>query len=200
MSTRSRIAVFRSVRSIASLAVAAALSVAAAACAPVAGPADASPAGGTDSAAQRFTDREAIEQALSKANIGFELSDPDMFASAFAEDAVYELASDRPVFGYQQLRYDGRADIRTIITDRIERAKNTDPSTLSYDPASLRRYNRNSDELIEITSPTAARHIATWLVVMKTNVDIHMSAVGRYEDELVKRNGDWLIAKRHRVE
>ncbi len=27
-----------------------------------------------------------------------------------------------------------------------------------------------------------------------------LSAVGRYEDELVKRNGEWLIAKRRRVE
>jgi len=64
----------------------------------------------------------------------------------------------------------------------------------------VRRYNRNSDELIEITGPDTARHISTWLVVMKTNVDIHMSAVGRYEDQLVKRNGEWLIAKRRRIE
>jgi len=27
-----------------------------------------------------------------------------------------------------------------------------------------------------------------------------MSAVGRYEDELVRENGEWLIAKRRRVE
>jgi hypothetical protein len=161
-------------------------------------PEDVSASGGAPE--QRFADREAIEHVLSKANIGFELSDPDMFAGAFAEDAVYELASDKPVFGYQKLRYEGRADIRTIITDRLERSRNTDPSTLSYDPASLRRYNRNSDELIEITGPTTARHISTWLVVMKTNVDIHMSAVGRYEDDLLKRDGEWLIAKRRRVE
>ena len=32
------------------------------------------------------------------------------------------------------------------------------------------------------------------------NVDIHMSAVGRYEDEPVKHNGERLIAKRRRVE
>jgi hypothetical protein len=73
-------------------------------------------------------------------------------------------------------------------------------ATQSYDPASLRRYNRNSDSLIELTGPTTATHVSTWLVVMKTNVDIHMSAVGRYEDELVKRDGVWLIAKRRRVE
>ncbi len=29
---------------------------------------------------------------------------------------------------------------------------------------------------------------------------IHLSAVGRYEDELVRRNGEWLIAKRRRSE
>jgi hypothetical protein len=151
-------------------------------------------------AALRFADREAIEETLSRANIGFELSDPDMFANAFAEDAVYELVSDEPVFGYEKLLYTGRDDIRTIITDRIARSEAADPATLSYDPASLRRYNRNTDELIEIIDAERARHVSTWLVVMKTNVDIHMSAVGRYEDELVKRNGAWLIAKRRRIE
>jgi hypothetical protein len=159
------------------------------------------PAANDDTAArQRLADREAIEQVLSRANLGFELSDPDLFADAFAPDAVYELPGEGPVFGYQKMRYEGRDDIRTIISDRLERARTTDPATLSYDPASLRRYNRNSDSLIEITGPDSARHISTWLVVMKTNVDIHMSAVGRYEDELVKRNGEWLIAKRRRIE
>ncbi len=45
----------------------------------------------TDPAAQRFADREAIEAVLDAANRGFEFSDPDLFASAFAPDAVYEL-------------------------------------------------------------------------------------------------------------
>lgn len=35
---------------------------------------------------------------------------------------------------------------------------------------------------------------------MTTNVDIHISANGRYEDELVKRDGEWLIIKRIRTE
>jgi hypothetical protein len=149
---------------------------------------------------QRLTDREAIEQVLARANLGFELSDAELFAAAFAADAVYELTGEGPVFGYQKMRYEGRDDIRTIITDRLERARNTDPATLSYDPQSLRRYNRNSDSLIELTGPDTAKHFSTWLVVMKTNVDIHTSAVGRYEDELVKRDGVWLIAKRRRIE
>lgn len=35
---------------------------------------------------------------------------------------------------------------------------------------------------------------------MHTNVNIHISAVGRYEDELVKRGGKWFIVKRVRSE
>ena len=199
MSLSPRVATAQLARAFASTSFEAALALAVAACTP--GPSVSITSGPSPASnAQRFSDRETIEHVLSRANIGFELSDPDMFASAFAEDGVYELASDKPVFGYQKLLYTGRADVRTIITDRLERAKNADPKTLSYDPASLRRYNRNSDELIEITGPDTARHISTWLVVMKTNVDIHMSAVGRYEDDLVKRNGEWLIAKRLRIE
>jgi hypothetical protein len=149
---------------------------------------------------QRLADREAIEEVLSRANLGFELSDPDLFANAFAEDGVYELAGKGPVFGYEKMTYTGRADIRTIISDRVTKARNTDPKTLSYDPATLRRYNRNTDSLIEIIDANTARHTSTWMVVMHTNANIHISAVGRYEDSLAKRNGKWLITKRRRIE
>ena len=155
---------------------------------------------GESAAGQRLADREAIEQVLASANIGFELSDPDRFANAFAPDAVYELNGAGPVFGYSKMTYDGRAQIRTIITDRLEKARNTDPTTLSYDPATLRRFNRNTDSLIEILDRTHARHWSTWMVVMHTNQNIHISAVGRYEDQLEKRDGKWLIVRRKRIE
>jgi SnoaL-like protein len=147
-----------------------------------------------------FADHQAIQDVLSRANRGFELSDPDLFANAFAEDAVYELAGQGPVFGYERMKYVGREQIRTILTDRITKARNTDPKTLSYDPASLRRFNRNSDENIELVDATHARHTSTWMVVMHTNVNIHISAVGRYEDDLIKRGGKWYILKRIRSE
>jgi hypothetical protein len=133
---------------------------------------------GESLAGQRLADREAIEQVLASANLGFELSDPDRFANAFAPDAVYELNGAGPVFGYS----------------------NTDPKTLSYDPATLRRFNRNTDSLIEIVDRTHARHWSTWMVVMHTNQNIHISAVGRYEDQLEKRDGKWLIVRRKRIE
>jgi hypothetical protein len=150
--------------------------------------------------AQRVADQQAIEEVLARANLGFELSDADMFASAFAEDATYVLDEKGPVFGYEKMRYQGRADIRTIISDRVAKARSADPKTLSYDPASLRRFNRNSDSRIEIIDASNARHTSTWMVVMHTNVNIHISAIGRYEDQLVKRGDKWFILERRRTE
>lgn len=153
-----------------------------------------------DPTAMRIADQAAIEEVLARVNLGFEISDANQFADAFAEDAVYELPGKGPVFGYERMRYDGRDQIRQIITDRIENARTADPKTLTYDPASLRRYNRNSDSRIQIIDATHARHWSTWMVVMKTNIDIHISAIGRYEDLLEKKDGKWLITSRKRIE
>ena len=147
-----------------------------------------------------LADRAAIEATLSRANRGFELSDPELFAGAFATDAVFTLNGTGPVFGYDKMVYKGRAEIRRIIDDRVDKARRADPKTLSYDPATLRRYNRNSDSLIELIDATHARHTSTWMVVMKTNVDIHTSAIGRYEDKLEKRGAEWLLVERQRIE
>ena len=148
----------------------------------------------------RLADHEAIEEVLSRANMGFELSDADMFASAFAPAAVYQLDEKGPVFGYDKMVYKGRDEIRTIVTSRLDKARNTDPKTLSYDPASLRRFNRNSDDRIVIVDSSTAKHTATWMVVMHTNVNIHISAIGRYADTLKKIDGKWLLVERIRSE
>ena len=84
------------------------------------------PAGEDAAAAERLADPRGDEKVLARANLGFELSDPVMFANAFAPDAVYELAAEAPVFGYAKLRLRGDAtDIRTITRDRLERARTT---------------------------------------------------------------------------
>jgi len=153
-----------------------------------------------DSAALRIADREAIEDTVNRANLGFELSDADLFAGAFAEGATFQLDAKGPVFGFDKMTYQGRNDIRRIVADRVEKFRKTDPQTLSFDPASLKMYIRNSDERIVILDSTTARHTSTWMAVIKTNVDIHISAIGRYNDTLQKRGGKWLISKRVRSE
>jgi hypothetical protein len=41
---------------------------------------------------------------------------------------------------------------------------------------------------------------STWMVVMHTNVNIHISVVGRYADTLKKTDGKWFITNRTRTE
>jgi hypothetical protein len=149
---------------------------------------------------QRIADREAIEDTLTRANQGFELGDPELFAGAYAENAVFKLDEQGPVFGFDKMIYEGRADIRHIVADRMEKFRKTDPKTLSFDPATLKMYIRNSDERITIVDAKTARHTSTWMAVIKTNVNIHISAVGRYADTLEKKDGKWFITKRVRTE
>ncbi|MEO6080304.1 MAG: nuclear transport factor 2 family protein [Steroidobacteraceae bacterium] len=157
-----------------------------------------------NSAMQVIADRNAIEGVLAQANLAFEVSDADKFATAFADNAVFELKElygSGPVYGFQRMRYESRAQIREIISDRLEAQRKADPNRkLTYDPASLRRFNRNSDSRIELLDATHAKHWSTWMVVMHTSENIHISAVGRYEDELEKRDGQWLITRRQRIE
>jgi hypothetical protein len=153
-----------------------------------------------DATAMRISDREAIEDTVNRANLGFELGDADQFAGAFAEDAVFELDAKGPVFGFDKMSYKGRDDIRKIITDQQEKFRKTDPKTLSFDPATLKMYIRNSDERVIITDSKTARHTSTWMAVIKTNVNIHISAIGRYNDTMEKRDGKWFIVKRVRSE
>jgi hypothetical protein len=153
-----------------------------------------------DATALRIADREAVEDVLNRANLGFELSDPDLFAGAFTENAVYQLDAKGPIFGFDKMVYQGRADIRKIVADRMEKFSKTDPKTLSFDPATLKMYIRNSDERFVILDSKTARHTSTWMAVIKTNVNIHISAIGRYNDSLEKRNSQWLIVKRVRIE
>jgi hypothetical protein len=153
-----------------------------------------------NAAALRIADREAIEDVLNRANLGFELGDADLFANAFAENGIFQLDEKGPVFGFDKVIYQGRSDIRSIVTARLEKASKADPKKLSFDPATLKMFNRNTDERIIIQDANTARHTSTWMVVIKTNVNIHISAIGRYNDTIEKHDSKWLIVKRVRTE
>jgi hypothetical protein len=148
-----------------------------------------------DATALKIADREAIEETVHQANLGFEHGDADLFAGAFAEDAVFELDAKGPVFGFDKMSYQGRDEIRKIITDQQEKFSKTDPKTLSFDPSTLKMYIRNSDERIKILDSKTAQYTSTWMAVIKTNVNIHISAIGRYNETIEKRDGKWFIVK-----
>ncbi len=61
-------------------------------------------------------------------------------------------------------------------------------------------FNRNSDDRTVIVDANTARHTSTWMVVMHSNVNIHIGAIGRYADTLKKIDGKWSITNRTRTE
>src|SRR3546814_10932830 len=123
-----------------------------------------------------------------------------MFADAVARYGKYILDSKWPVFGYQKLEYDGRDGIREIVSVRLEGAKNANPFDQKYNPATLRRFNRISNQYIEIVDETHAKAYANWMVVMQTNKNITTSAHGRHEHDMGKQEGTWRTPKKVREE
>jgi 3-phenylpropionate/cinnamic acid dioxygenase small subunit len=142
---------------------------------------------------QNYVDRQAIETTLVRYSTGLDTFDPDIYASAFTEDAEFTMEGKV---------YRGRAEIRKIITDmkasRAERAADKDPAN---DPPPI-MHHVISNSVIDITGPDTARHHCYWMTVSggpQLN-SFRVAAEGRYEDELVKRGGEWLLHRRKIVE
>ncbi|MBK6674618.1 MAG: nuclear transport factor 2 family protein [Proteobacteria bacterium] len=138
---------------------------------------------------QNYVDRQAIETTLVRYSTGLDTFDADVYASAFTEDA--EFAMEGKVFK-------GRAEISKIITDmkadRAKRAADADPA--NDPPPSMHHVMTNA--VIDIVGPDRATHRSYWMTVNggPAMYSFRIAAQGRYEDELVKREGQWLIYRR----
>jgi len=138
---------------------------------------------------QNYVDRQAIETTLIRYSTGLDTFNAELYASAFTEDGV---------FAMEGKSYKGRAEIATVITDlladRAKRAADADPT--NDPPPSMHHVLTNA--VIDITSPTTATHNAYWMTVNggPAMYSFRIAAQGRYEDELVKQGGQWLISKR----
>lgn len=144
-------------------------------------------------ALQNYEDRQAIETTLVRYSTGLDTFDAEIYASAFTEDA--EFAMEGKVFH-------GRGEIGKIITDmkagRAERAADADKT--NDPPPSMHHVMTNA--VIDIVSEDTARHRSYWMTVSggPAMYSFRIAAQGRYEDELVKRDGEWLIHRRKILE
>jgi hypothetical protein len=138
-------------------------------------------------AAQTYADRQMIETTLVRYTTGLDTLDADLYVSAFAEDAEFTIG-DRV--------YKGRDEIRTIITglqeSRAERGGDGDAG--NDPPASMHHVMTNA--VITIVDEDTALHQSYWMTVVGSDRDFRVASQGRYEDELVKRGGEWLIYRR----
>jgi uncharacterized protein (TIGR02246 family) len=142
---------------------------------------------------QNYLDRQAIETTLVRYSTGLDTFDADIYASVFTEDA--EFSMEGKVFR-------GRDEIRKIVADmkasREERRTDKDPAN---DPP-LIMHHVMTNAVIDITGADTARHHCYWMTVSggPAMYSFRVAAQGRYEDELVKRDGQWLIHRRRIVE
>jgi 3-phenylpropionate/cinnamic acid dioxygenase small subunit len=143
----------------------------------------------TPASFQNYVDRQAIETTLVRYSTGLDTFDADVYASAFTEDAEFTM---------QDKVYRGRDEIRKIITDmKASRAERLADKDKSNDPPPI-MHHVITNAVIDITGPDTALHHSYWMTVSGGPAlnSFKVAAEGRYEDELVKRNGQWLLHRR----
>jgi uncharacterized protein (TIGR02246 family) len=128
-----------------------------------------------------YEDRIAVEDVMARYVWAVDSLDPEGYVAVFAEDAVID--SNGSISK-------GHEEIRKIVTSLIQRrddnkAKGLPTSNLYHVISSVR-----------ITFPTRgeALHRSYWQTVRRDkDGKMTAAAMGRSEDRLVKRNGQWLI-------
>ena len=150
--------------------------------------AGASTAAADDAATQKLLDRAEIEELVTRYVTALDTRDADMYAGVFAEDAVYELPGN--------VVHRGRAAIRKIVTDlQDSRARND-----AAGKPSPSLYHAMFNHSIELVDATHARHQCYAQTVRAAEGgQFIVGFMGRYEDELVKRDGRWYIQSRKLV-
>ena len=136
---------------------------------------------------RELQDRAAIQNLIVKYGIALDTLDADAYAAVFAPDAEF-------TFGGHT--YKGRAEIRKIITDLQARRASQPPA----DPP-VKMYHAITNTLIEFVNDHEAHHRSYWQTLRgPSSGPFTVGGMGRYEDTIVKRNGQWLIQKREIVQ
>ena len=140
------------------------------------------------SSQQQLADRAAIEELITRYVTALDTRDADLYAGVFTEDGVYELPGN--------VVHRGRAAIRKIVTDLQEsRARND-----AAGKPSPSLYHVMANHSIELIDATHARHQCYAQTVRAAEGgQFVVGFMGRYDDELVKRDGRWYIQSRKLV-
>jgi len=140
------------------------------------------------SSQQQLADRAEIEELITRYVTALDTRDADMYAGVFTEDGVYELPGN--------VVHHGRAAIRKIVTDLQEsRARND-----AAGKPSPNLYHAMFNHSIELLDGTHARHHCYAQTVRAAEGgQFVVGFMGRYDDELVKRDGRWYIQSRKLV-
>src|SRR5215831_9767268 len=131
-----------------------------------------------------YEDRIAVEDVMARYMWASDSLDPDGYVAVFTEDAVIDANGTISR---------GREQIRKIVTGLIQRGNDNKAKGL---PAG-NLYHVISNVRITFPKPGEALHQSYWQTVRRDkDGKMAAAAMGRSEDRLVKRNGQWLIQSR----
>ena len=129
-------------------------------------------------------DRIAVEDVMARYVWAVDSFDADGYVAVFTDDAVID--SNGTISK-------GHAEIRKIVTNLIQRRDDNKAKGL---PAS-NLYHMTSNVRITFPKSGEALHQSYWQTVRRgKDGTMIAAAMGRSEDRLVKRNGQWLIQSR----
>ena len=131
-----------------------------------------------------YEDRVGVEDVMARYVWAVDSLDPEGYVAVFTEDAVID--SNGSISK-------GHEEIRNIVTSLVKRRDENRSKGLPT--ANL--YHVISNGRISFPRPGEAVHQSYWQTVRRDK-DGRMiaAAMGRSEDRLVKRNGNWLIRER----
>ena len=142
-------------------------------------------------ALERAADREAIEATLQRYMTGIDTMDEALYASPFTEDATFELNGQV---------YEGREAIGGIIRgvreNRETRVAEAEAAGTAPPPLLFHVMNNSR---IRFGDDGTAHHSAYYMTITRSEDGVRIGAIGRYEDDLVKQDGEWLIVRRQLI-
>jgi uncharacterized protein (TIGR02246 family) len=128
-----------------------------------------------------YQDRIAVEDVMARYVWAVDSLDAEGYVAVFTDDAVID--SNGSISK-------GREEIRKIVTSLIQRRD--DNKAKGLPTANL--YHVISNVRITFPKPEEALHQSYWQTVRRDkDGKMTAAAMGRSEDRLVKRNGQWLI-------
>jgi uncharacterized protein (TIGR02246 family) len=131
-----------------------------------------------------YEDRVAIEDLMARYVWTVDSFDPDGYAAVFTEDAVID-SNGNIIKGHDA--------IRGVVTSLIKRRD--DNKAKGLPAANL--YHMVSNVRITFQAPGEALYQSYWQTLRRDATGtMIVGGMGRSEDRLVKRNGQWLIQKR----
>lgn len=134
-------------------------------------------------------ERFRIHELQLRYALAHDLTDPDLYAAVFTEDAELHSAGRVLAKGREALQAVG-------VNDRKRFNANAADGERSF--GALRHVITNS--VIDLTGETTAKGVCyVQTIVMRPGGGPEIMSLGRYEDEYRKVDGTWLIAKREIV-